>query len=535
MKHLHISSTLSLPLSFTTVTQAILAKKRVGKSYTASVQAEELLKLKQQIVVIDITGAWHGLRSSEDGRKAGYPILVAGGERGDIPLEESAGEVMAEAIVADKFSCILDVSHFRKAQTHRFLAPFLETLYRKNRTAMHIFCDEADFYAPQKGFGEELRTLGAMSDLVRRGGIRGIGCTLITQRPAVLNKDVLTQCEILTCLRIVHHRDIAAIKEWIDVHGDPEQAKQMIKDLPSLPIGTAWIWAPAFPDENGIFQKVKIRRRETFDSGATPKPGQNKRKAKVLAAVDVKRLGNAIAATVERVKENDPKELQKKIKVLEAELKARDQLITVQGQKIDKLQPMKLNPAYEKADHKGFIRLYEGRPIVVNPAKPDSEMQRLRRTTNGIHLPPGEKAILTACIQFPEGRDRAQLSVITGYKRSSRDAYIFRLREKGLVETDHDLVTATDAGYQALPDFQPLPTGDALQEYWSKELPEGERAVLELLIKHYPQSVEKNLIDTATGYKRSSRDAYLFRLRAKQLVQDDQRGKAVRASDNLFE
>ena len=34
-----------------------------------------------------------------------------------------------------------------------------------------------------------------MEDLVRRGRARGLGITLITQRPAVLNKDVLTQVD----------------------------------------------------------------------------------------------------------------------------------------------------------------------------------------------------------------------------------------------------------------------------------------------------------------------------------------------------
>jgi hypothetical protein len=41
-------------------------------------------------------------------------------------------------------------------------------------------------------------------------------------------------------------------------------------------------------------------------------------------------------------------------------------------------------------------------------------------------------------------------------------------------------------------------------------------------------------IDAATGYKRSSRDVYLQRLGARQLVVPEGRG-AVRASAELFE
>jgi hypothetical protein len=319
---LQISSDLSVPLDFVTQTQAILAKRGVGKSYTASVQAEELLKAHQQVVIIDPTGAWWGLRSSADGKRPGFPIPILGGEHASVPLEEHAGEVIASAIVQRRFSALVDLSLFRKGQIQRFMAPFLETLYRLNREPMHLFVDEADAIAPQKPFGEEARTLGAMEDVVRRGRRREIGCTLITQRPAVLNKNVLTQCEILCAMRLVHPRDISAIQEWVNVHADPAQARQMIESLPSLPVGTAWFWSPGWGD---IFQRVKIRARETFDSSATPKVGEKIREPKVLAAVEIEQLGAEIAAAVQRARGNDPAHLKTELARLRGELaKARE-------------------------------------------------------------------------------------------------------------------------------------------------------------------------------------------------------------------
>jgi DNA helicase HerA-like ATPase len=140
-----------------------------------------------------------------------------------VPLEESAGEVVAQAIVENRFPAVVDLSLFRKGQMIRFMTTFAETLYRLNREAVHLFVDEADAVAPQaKNYGgDENRMLGAMEDIVRRGRKRGIGCTLITQRPAVLNKNVLTQCEVLLSLRLVHPKDIDAIEEWVNVHADP--------------------------------------------------------------------------------------------------------------------------------------------------------------------------------------------------------------------------------------------------------------------------------------------------------------------------
>jgi hypothetical protein len=314
---LKISDHLSLPVDLVTLTQAIIAKKGAGKSYCASVQAEEMLKARQQIVVLDPTGAWFGIRSSADGKSDGFPVHVIGGEHADVPLEDSAGEIVAEAIIENRFSAIIDLNMLRKAQLRRFVTPFLETLYRLNREPLHLFVDEADDIAPQKPFGDEAAMLGALEDVVKRGRRKGIGCTLITQRPADLAKQVLTQCDALMSLRLSHPRDIDAIEEWVNVHADQKQAKEMIDSLPSLPTGTGWFWCPLWD----IFKKIGIRERTTFDSSATPKVGEKARTPKRLAEVDKQMLGEKIAASVQRVKENDPKELRRRLVAAELQLK----------------------------------------------------------------------------------------------------------------------------------------------------------------------------------------------------------------------
>jgi uncharacterized protein len=579
-QRLHIGPNFSFPLDFVTQTQAILAKKRVGKSYTASVEAEELLKAGQQIVAIDPTGAWWGLKSSADGKHAGFPITVFGGEHADVPLEESAGETIAQALVEHRFSAILDLTLFRKGQIARFMPSFLETLYRLNREAMHLFVDEADAIAPQRPFGEEARMLGALEDVVRRGGIRGIGTTLITQRPAVLNKNVLTQCEILCALRIVHHKDIDAIHEWIEVHGDPDLAKKMIDSLPALPIGTAWFWAPGWGD---IFECVKIRARETFDSGATPKAGETKRVAKVLASVDLEKLGQQIQATVQRAKENDPRTLRTKIAQLEKELAK--PAVSVKHAPED---PERLKKAAERAAKAATAPLFQQLaafqklakrtiekfteaaaglneiananldipPDAVVTAQPGAPAGAGRRTPapapgvfnrqtrrlepengngngNG-SLPVGERAILIAVAQFGEA-ERDQLTVLTGYKRSSRDAYVARLAAKGYLDISGRTLRPTQEGVNALGhDYEPLPTGSALWEFWQHKLPEGELKILGYLVNKSGKAVDRDELDEPTGYKRSSRDAYLSRLAARRLVEVPSAGM-VQAAGALFD
>lgn len=61
----------------------------------------------------------------------------------------------------------------------------------------------------------------------------------------------------------------------------------------------------------------------------------------------------------------------------------------------------------------------------------------------------------------------------------------------------------------------------------------GEKKVFEVLIQGYPNEVPRERISELTGYKRSTRDAYIQRLQARRLC-DSSRG-SVRASEDLFE
>jgi hypothetical protein len=148
-------------------------------------------------------------------------------------------------------------------------------------------------------------------------------------------------------------------------------------------------------------------------------------------------------------------------------------------------------------------------------------------------LPAGEKAVLAAIAQYPNGLRREQLTVLTGYKRSSRDQYIARLRQRGHIEVRDDRVLTTPNGIQALgAGYKPPRRGEALRLYVLETLPEGERKVLSDAIFHYPAWLARDAISEATGYKRSSRDQYISRLRARELIAVSKDG--VKASETLF-
>lgn len=310
---------IKIPQEAVTETFAILAKRGKGKTYTASVMAEEMIGRGLPVLIIDPLGVWWGLRSSANGTRSGLPVVIFGGQHADVPLTEGAGELIADVVVDERIPAIIDLSDLSKSARRRFMAPFLERLYHRNREPLHVFIDEADMFAPQRAQADGLAVLGAMEDLQRRGRARGIGTTLITQRPAVLHKDVLTQAEVLIVLGMTGPQDIRAIDEWVHQHADQDAAAKVKGSLPGLDVGEAWVWSPSWLN---VLQRVKIRKRRTFDSSATPKAGERRPEAREFQAVDVDAITKRVEVIEEKRRGEDPRLLRQEIATLRADLTA---------------------------------------------------------------------------------------------------------------------------------------------------------------------------------------------------------------------
>jgi hypothetical protein len=556
---------LLLPLDAVTNTFAILARRRVGKTYTASVMAEEFVHAGIPWVAMDPTGAWWGLRSSSDGKSPGLPVLILGGAHGDVPLEPTAGKVIADLVVANPGWYVIDLSLFSSnADQDRFATEFGERLYRqkqKNRFPMHFFLDESDSFVPQRPMHGQERMLGAYEAIVRRGGIYGLGITMISQRPAIVNKNVLTQCETLITLSMSAPQDQDAVDDWVKRNGTKEQRDEMMSTLASLKTGQAWVWSPTWLE---VFKLVQIRERETFNSSATPKHGEQVITPEVMAQVDLDKLGAEIKATMEKVQADDPKALRAQIAELKRQLAARP-AEPVKETKIERVEV----PVFREGELAGLAdialafdqiggRLTEEiknlRQTVAAAQALANVPQKTERTTwkapiptkstshvvkaesgEDARLAQGPKKILTACAQYPDGIGRNELTILTAYRRSTRDTYIQRLSEQGLVRADGKTIYITETGIAALgSDFEPLPVGSMLQDYWRQKLPQGERRIFDVLVAAYPRDVSREDISEATDFKRSTRDTYLQRMITKRIVENVGSSR-VRASASLFD
>lgn len=146
----------------------------------------------------------------------------------------------------------------------------------------------------------------------------------------------------------------------------------------------------------------------------------------------------------------------------------------------------------------------------------------------------GELRVLAAVAQYGQGATREQVTLISGYKLSTRNAYLNRLAGRQFVIENGGVFTATPAGVQQLGDrFEALPTGAALREYWLEKLPEGEGKIFAVLVEERGHAISREAIGERSGYKLSTRNAYIARLITRGVAVESAAGVAAHAG--LFE
>lgn len=562
-KTIHLG-TVKVPIeNYATQANAILGIKGSGKTETAKGVCEQLLDHGIPIVVFDPSGVWRFLKVPKSAGGKAYKIVVAGGQAADLPLTpHTAPEILRSAMRAN-IPLVIDMFDIKlsKSDWRRIVEQCMGILLYENVGMRHVILEEAAEFAPQQT--KDSISYAAVEKLVRMGGNSSVGITLINQRAQEVNKAVLELCELLVLQRQKGSHAMAAIEKWVTMADD---FKNVAKTIAAFGAGEALVWPEASAPIHTQFPRCITfhpdRKKPDLPKGSMPEN----------VSEFVSTLKGSLGKIEAEMKANDPAELKKRIAVLEQTIRKLEANPVAKSVEVEKRVEVPVLTDEERemiedaknawSEARSALSLYEkliekltaieahiNRPItragiikgVIQRQEQilKSEFRRVARPSSeeSSDLPKGEKAILTTIAQFDaQGAvTREQLTVMTGYKRSSRDTYIQRLREKGLVAETGEGLTATVEGVAALgSDFRPLPTGDKLREHWLQRLPQGEGAILEILIGAHPDSVDRESLSKSTGYQRSSRDTYLQRLGARMLVNSVGRG-AVKASDILFD
>lgn len=232
----------------------ICGKSGSGKSNTLSVIAEELLDANFSMLIVDTDGEYFGLKEQ-------YELLHAGvSEECDLQVEPDHGEQLARTALEENLPVILDVSEIMEEETERQLVKgVVEHLFTKEKQLRKPFLlciEEAQEFIPQKGGKDELADL--LIRVSKRGRKRGLGICAISQRPSSVDKDFVTQCDWMVWHRMTWQNDVDLVADILgDSYGD---------EVDGLNDGEAFLMT----DWDESLERVKFRKKKTFDAGGTP-------------------------------------------------------------------------------------------------------------------------------------------------------------------------------------------------------------------------------------------------------------------------
>ncbi|MGH6792541.1 MAG: hypothetical protein ACRECF_07365 [Methyloceanibacter sp.] len=566
-----------------------------GKTYNAGGAVERLLHRKARVVIVDPLGVWWGLRLKADGRRpSDLDVVIFGGPHGDLPLNEHAGALIGETAATMSESCIVDLSELgTKAADRRFMTAFLETIYRKaGGEPFHLVVDESDLFAPQKPPKGDETLLNLMEQIVRRGRVKGFIPWLISQRPAVLNKNVLSQVDGLIAFKLTASQDRDALDAWIEGQADKAEGKAIKDSLPAMGVGQGVVWLPG----RDVLKTVQFPPKDTFDSSRAPKRGEKKRTA-ALKPLDLGALKDRLASVEAEVKASDPKALRAELAKAKADIARLEKRPPVSD-------PAEIERIADGAHAEGFekgVKLGERKSMVKPAEKLAETCASLLKVVEASHkmlldavgkiaadtqalakrLPPDPPAskghtysplapkptpivrnvhsstprTSGATEDRPLGAERRPLAVLAGVhpagmteaqwavaavlKRTGGtwSTYVSRLRMAGRIERQGDLFYATERGLADVgaDAVEIPPPGHHLVDFWAARIPAAGR-MLRCLAGFYPNWLSReDLADQLSlTADAGTFGTYLSRLRRPGLIEEDGE-RRVRASPHLMD
>ncbi len=562
----------------------INASSGLGKSWLMRLIAENVAS-SIQTILIDPEGEYPTLREKFD--------LLIVSENGDLRADIRSAGLLARKLAETGVSAVIDIYDLPGKEDpwvkrRMFVAEFLNELMNLPKKLYHpmlVMVDEAHQFAQEKPSGDYIiwnsqkvypavLSRSAIRSMMSAGRKRGIGGILATQRISKIDKDSIADARNVfiggTTLDIDQQRAG-------DILGMSRAESVALRDLDP---GTFFSFGPAI-DGRGVVQFKSGKVQTTH-----PKAGQ--RSSIVVPAAStqisgiVEQFGDLPAIAEEEVKNAEVLKRENADLKRQMQLQARPtQVQTKTETRIERVEvpvlPSEQYDAIMKSladlrtyakDIKFIADTIEAYPLgldvmmdqlkqaiqkwsqpkfnigvkpghgkdytarVVIKASQGSETKDIVHFDNGA-LPEGEKKILARVAEYPGGVTAKQLTVLTGYKRSTRNTYLQRLSQKGAIKKHGDRIFITDIGRQ-LVSYMPLPSGADLHAYWLQELPQGERAIFEIVLAAYPEDVDREGIDAQTGYSRSTRNTYIQRMLAKEIIATTSPGR-IKASDHLFE
>lgn len=506
-----------------------------GKSWLLRRLLEQTANHVQQIV-IDIEGEFATLREKFD-----YVICAPSGA--DAVATPQTATVLARRLRETRVSAILDLYELKMPERRRFVRLFLEELLDAPKAMWHpalVVVDEAHIFAPEKG---EAESFAAVIDLASRGRKRGLCAVLATQRLSKLHKDAAAELLNKLVGRTSLDVDVQRASDELGM----KSKKEAMPILRSLDPGEFFCFGPALSKDvtKVTVGKVETKHPKSGDRAiTTPPPASAKIKALLAKLTDLPKEAAAEARSMADLKSENAKlkreltmrgkaqpraeiktitvpavgkrayagireaasEMKKAMNKIVSVHKAWEHNLTETNKRIDGMcatlekvgatreSPVQLNRMISRVVGTAIATSREKAPALVS-----------HHAKEGETIPMGkcERAILSTLMQHGPC-DKRKLALLSGYSWSgSFSNSVSALRTAAyLIGENSGVMDITDLGTSANWTQEPLPTGQALRDYWLNRFGKCEKAILQALFSH-PGGLDKNELCDKAGYSYS--------------------------------
>ena len=226
----------------------LIAQSGAGKSWAIAVLCERLCAAGVGFCIVDTEGEYFSLKDR-------YPIQWVGrDDRCDHDIQKLDLREFFTRAVVNGTPVIFDVSEAEMREKVTGLAEALYEIESLLKIPYLLILEEADKFIPQSR-----DSLKKIEEISRRGRKRGLGLLVATQRPALVNKNVLSQCNNQMMGKLSIENDLKAVDLFFS-------SREEVESLVSLEPGEFFIMGRFLRERT----RMRFGRRETTHRGVTP-------------------------------------------------------------------------------------------------------------------------------------------------------------------------------------------------------------------------------------------------------------------------
>ncbi len=250
-----IGQNFGFPLDIAYEKLFIGGKTGSGKSYTAGTMMEEMSRHGIQFVCFDALDAHSGLKN--------LPNVECIEPRQD----ETVNLVkLVYNLKHSTNSLVVNLINLRLDTQQRLIGDYCETLLAEDFEGKPImtFLEECQDFVPQMG---KPYSFAPIVRLTKLGRGKGLGAALISQRPAAIHKEALSQVSTYMVHNVINTKDLEALKNQLSFGTDKETIKKILSGISYAGPGEMVCFSPKYFKDVGYIKVGKVDRPRKTEHG----------------------------------------------------------------------------------------------------------------------------------------------------------------------------------------------------------------------------------------------------------------------------